>query len=126
MTAIVGRSIPLLVGLALAACQQGSSDGAKTASGDVEHGKQIFTTTCATCHATDGTGIKGLGKSLVGSEYVRKASDDQLVDMITRGRDAKDPLNTTGIAMPPNGGNAALTDKDLRDVVAFVRTLNKG
>jgi mono/diheme cytochrome c family protein len=124
---LLGRSLLLLLcGVMLSGCQKGSTDGAKTASADVEHGKQIFTTTCATCHATDGTGVKGLGKSLVASEYVRKASDDQLVDMITRGREAKDPLNTTGVAMPPNGGNAALTEKDLRDVVAFVRTLTKG
>jgi disulfide bond formation protein DsbB len=32
-------------------------------------------------------------------------------------------LNTTGIAMPPKGGNAALTTKDIQDVVAYVRAL---
>jgi len=121
------RMLPVCFGLLLSACQKGPTEGGgQSAAGDVEHGKQVFTTTCATCHATDGTGVKGLGKSLVASEYVRKSSDDQLVEMISRGRDAKDPLNTTGVAMPPNGGNAALVDKDLRDVVAFLRGLNKG
>ena len=117
----------MLLGALLCACQKSSTEGSgETAGADVAHGEQIFMTTCATCHGTDGTGVKGLGKGLVGSEYVHKASDDQLVQMITKGRDAKDPLNTTGIAMPPNGGNAALGDKDLHDVVAYVRKLTKG
>jgi len=114
----------VLVGATLGSCQKSSTEGgAQTAGADVKHGEQIFMTTCATCHGTDGTGVKGLGKGLVGSEFVHKASDDQLVQMIMKGRDAKDPLNTTGVAMPPNGGNAALGDKDLHDVVAYVRTL---
>jgi mono/diheme cytochrome c family protein len=108
----------------LIACQKSEEPGAaKTATGDSEHGKQIFLTLCATCHAADGTGVKGLGKSLVTSEYVHKASDEQLVRLVENGREAKDPLNTTGIAMPPKGGNAALTAKDIQDVVAYVRTL---
>jgi mono/diheme cytochrome c family protein len=107
----------------VAGCQS-SDQGGGQASAEKAHGQQIFTTTCATCHGTDGTGIKGLGKSIVASEFVKKASDDQLVDLLTKGRDAKDPLNTTGVAMPPKGGNAALSEKDLRDVVLYVRTLN--
>jgi disulfide bond formation protein DsbB len=108
----------------LIACQKAEEPTAtKTAIGDAEHGKQIFLTLCATCHGADGTGVKGLGKNLVTSEYVHKATDDQLVELVERGREAKDPLNTTGIAMPPKGGNAALTTKDIQDVVAYVRTL---
>jgi hypothetical protein len=33
-----------------------------------------------------------------------------------------DPLNTTGIQMPPKGGNPLLEDQDLRDIVALIRT----
>jgi disulfide bond formation protein DsbB len=114
----------ILLGSMLAACQKSEDAGAaKTAAGDTAHGKQIFLTLCATCHGPEGGGVKGLGKNLVTSEYVHKASDEQLVAMIEMGREAKDPLNTTGIAMPPKGGNAALTPKDIQDVVAFVRTL---
>jgi cbb3-type cytochrome c oxidase subunit III len=121
-------AVATLVGALVCGCQKGSNEGggAKTASGDSKHGEQIFMTTCATCHGADGKGIKGLGKSLVDSEFVHKASEEQLVQMIAKGRDAKDPLNSTGVAMPPNGGNAALTENDLRDVVAYVRALTKG
>jgi mono/diheme cytochrome c family protein len=116
-----------LVALA-AACEKGSSSdggggGTQTASGDAAHGQQLFTTTCATCHGVDGTGVKGLGKNLTTSEFVHKSSADQLVAMVMKGRDQKDPLNSTGIAMPPKGGNPALSDKDIQDVVAFVKTL---
>ncbi len=94
----------ILLACSLIACQKADEPAAtKTATGDREHGKQIFLTLCATCHAADGTGVKGLGKSLVASEYVHKASDEHLEQLIERGRDAKDPLNTTGIAMPPKG-----------------------
>ena len=116
----------MVLGAMLCACQKSSTEGGgETAGADVAHGEQIFMATCATCHGTDGTGVKGLGKGLIGSEFVGKATDDQLVQMIMKGRDAKDPLNTTGVAMPPNGGNAALGEKDLHDVVAYVRKLTK-
>lgn len=113
----------LAAAIAAAACQHGGETAGKGGSGDAAHGQQIFVATCATCHGADGKGVKGLGKSLSPSEFVRKSSDTDLVLMIARGREPGDPQNTTGIAMPPNGGNAALTEKDLRDVVAYLRTL---
>jgi disulfide bond formation protein DsbB len=36
-----------------------------------------------------------------------------------------DPLNTTGIAMPPKGGNPALTDGQIVDIVAYLRSIQK-
>lgn len=41
------------------------------------------------------------------------------------GRPVNDPLGTTTIAMPPKGFNPALSDKDIRAAVAYLRTLNK-
>jgi mono/diheme cytochrome c family protein len=40
------------------------------------------------------------------------------------GRQPTDPLNTTGQLMPAKGGNPALTDEDLYNVVAYIRSLN--
>jgi hypothetical protein len=45
--------------------------------------------------------------------------------MVANGRPVNDPLNATKIAMPPKGGNPALSNKDIRDAVASLRTLNK-
>jgi disulfide bond formation protein DsbB len=66
-----------------------------------------------------------LGKSLHASEseFVRTQSDDALVEFIKVGRQPDDPANTTGIAMPPKGGNPAITDGDLYNIVAWLRTL---
>jgi disulfide bond formation protein DsbB len=89
----------------------------------VAAGQQLFIT-CAACHGPDAQGIDGLGKTLVGSEFVNGLSDSGMVDFIKVGRDPSDPLNTTGVAMLPKGGNPDLTDDDLFDIVAYIRSLN--
>jgi disulfide bond formation protein DsbB len=64
-----------------------------------------------------------LGPALTTSEFVAGLTDDGLVAFLIVGRPDTDPANTTGIAMPPRGGNTSLTDDDLRAVVAYLRTL---
>jgi disulfide bond formation protein DsbB len=118
------RSTRLLVvaaALAVVAGCENKSGGSAAA----DRGKLQFVASCATCHGPEGGGVKGLGKSLIVSSYVKQHSDDELVAMIDKGREGGDPLNTTGVTMPPKGGNAALTEADLRDVVSFLRTINK-
>jgi disulfide bond formation protein DsbB len=44
---------------------------------------------------------------------------------LKKGRPASDPANTTKVDMPPKGGNPALTDQDLADIVTYVRSLQK-
>jgi mono/diheme cytochrome c family protein len=48
-----------------------------------------------------------------------------LVEFIKVGRDAGDPLNTTGVAMPPKGGNPAMSEQEVADIVAFVRSIHQ-
>ncbi|MFN8475653.1 MAG: cytochrome c [Anaerolineae bacterium] len=124
----------LVVAVVAAACGGGgggatapSSGGqaAAKSAGDAAHGKTVFTQTCASCHGPAGQGIQGLGKDFTTSAFVKSQTDQQLVDFVKKGRPATDPANTTKVDMPPKGGNNALTDKDLLDVVAFVRTLQK-
>lgn len=81
-------------------------------------------TTCVACHGPTGEGIPNLGKDLVHSEFVTGLSDAELVDFIKKGREATHPLNTTGIAMLPKGGNPALTDDQIRDIVAYMRSIH--
>lgn len=87
-------------------------------------GETVFHTICMACHGFNGEGIQGLGKSLVGSEFVNSLADDELAAFIIKGRDVSDPLNTTGIMMPPRGGNPALSDQDVNHTVSFIRSLN--
>ncbi|MER3467092.1 MAG: hypothetical protein C4312_00305, partial [Thermoflexus sp.] len=92
--------------------------------GDPAKGKELFAGTCASCHGPDAKGIPGLGKDLTTSAFVRQQTDAQLLEFIKKGRPATDPANTTGVDMPPKGGNPALTDQDLADIIAFIRTFN--
>jgi mono/diheme cytochrome c family protein len=94
-------------------------------AGDAAHGAELFVSTCAACHGQDATGIPGLGKDLVNSEFVSGLSDQELVEFINTGRPADDPANTTGVAMPPKGGNSSLTDQDVMDIVAHIRSLGQ-
>lgn len=104
-----------------AAPDGGGSDDA--GGGDAAAGEAIYQGTCSACHAPDASGIDGLGPALANSEFVQSMSTEELVAFIEIGRDAGDPENVTGVAMPPRGGNPALTDEDLLDVVAWLYTL---
>jgi mono/diheme cytochrome c family protein len=135
----MAKKLPILVfvlALLAAACGGGSSTdtpattsaGEQTSAapvgGDVAAGEKIYTGTCAACHAPDGTGVEGLGKPIVGSEFIAGLTNQELVDFVKVGRDPSDPANTTGVGMPPKGGNPSLSETDLADVVAFIKSIN--
>ena len=44
---------------------------------------------------------------------------------LKEGRAAEDLLNTTGVEMPPRGGDPDLSDQDLRNIAAFLRSINE-
>lgn len=101
----------------------GGGERGGATSGDAGAGAGVYSATCQACHGPDAVGIEGLGKALAASEFVQSQSDDELVTMIAVGRSSSDPENTTGVAMPPKGGNPSLSDGDLQNVVAYIRTL---
>lgn len=89
----------------------------------VQRGKTLYGRVCATCHGSDARGMPSLGKSLRDSSFSQSLSDDELADFLKSGRSASHPLNQTGIDMPPKGGDPSISDEDLADLVAFLRTL---
>ncbi len=93
--------------------------------GDAAKGKEVYAGTCAACHGPTGEGVKGLGKDLTTSTFVTGLSDAELLAFVKKGRDVSDPLNTTKIMMPPKGGNPALDDASIMDVIAFIRSIHK-
>lgn len=97
---------------------------APAASGDSANGEALYNGSCIACHGPNGEGIEGLGKPWVGSDFINTSTDEAMVAFLNVGRPTDDPLNTTGIAMLPKGGNTSLTDADLLDLVAYMRTLN--
>ena len=94
-------------------------------AGDAKNGETLFNQTCIACHGPGGVGVQGLGKDMTTSTFIKDLDDAQLLEFIKKGRDASDPLNATGVAMPPKGGNPALDDAKLMDIIAYIRTLNK-
>jgi len=93
--------------------------------GDAVAGEQTYKGTCIACHGPDAKGVPNLGKSLhpSDSDFISSRTDDELVEYIKVGRTPDDPLNTTGVGMPAKGGNPALSEEDMYNVVAFMRTL---
>ncbi|MFT3685632.1 MAG: c-type cytochrome [Phycisphaerales bacterium] len=129
-----GRRLPKLDPLPPAAPPAPPSQADKAAAlaaagGDADlaeviaSGTKIYAATCAACHGGNGRGIKGLGKDLVESKFVHDTKDDDLLAFVKKGRGPTDPGNTTGVAMPPKGGNPAMSDDDILDVIAYLRTL---
>jgi len=120
----------LVLAMGLAACGGGDSDdsggeeAAAAPSGDATHGKELFNQICIACHGEGGVGIVGLGKDMTSSTFIAGKTDNDLLAFVKVGRPVGDPDNTTGVDMPPKGGNPALTDDDLRDIIAYIRTIN--
>ena len=108
---------------ATAAATTQPGGGEPAAFGDAANGEALYQTSCQACHGPGGEGIEGLGKPWVGSEFINSTSDEDMVEFLKVGRPSDDPLNSTGIAMLPRGGNPSLTDDDLKDLVAYMRTL---
>lgn len=86
--------------------------------GDVAAGKAIYAKRCATCHGPSGEGKESIAKMLkvemhaLGSKEVQAKSDADLKKIITEG---------TGKMKPVTG----LSEKELTDLIAYLRTLTK-
>lgn len=110
-------SAPTVEPTAVAAAEPVDYDPAQ-----VSQGQTLYTSTCLACHGPDARGIPGLGKDLLGSEFVHGLNDEELTQFIIVGRRPWEEGNTTGIDMPARGGNPGLTDDDIHAIVAFLRT----
>lgn len=87
-------------------------------------GHDVFVASCSACHGAQGQGLEGLGKPLVASDFIRAKTDDELLAFIKSGRPIWDPENTTGLDMPPKGGNPALSDEQIHTIIKYIRTLH--
>lgn len=108
-----------------AAAAKQEEPATSTPVGDAMKGKENFAKTCSACHGPEGKGIEGLGKDMTTSEFIAGKNDEEMVAFIKTGRTTSDPLSTTGVDMPPKGGNPALSEDDLYDIVAFIRTIHQ-
>jgi mono/diheme cytochrome c family protein len=95
-----------------------------TDAANAEEGKKLYGQYCASCHGQSGKGDGPAAAALnpkprdhTDKEYMSKLSDDDLMNVIKNGGASigKSPL------MPPWG--ASLKDDQIKDVVAYVRSL---
>lgn len=86
--------------------------------GDATAGKAVYDKKCATCHGETGEGKAAIAKMLkvemrhLGSKEVQAKSDEQL---------RKDTVEGIGKMKPVKG----LTDEEIVNVLAYVRTLKQ-
>ncbi len=105
------------------------SQGGAVAAAAVElkghQGFDVFVASCAACHGQGAEGMEDLGLPLSTSGFVRGKSDSELIAFIKSGRPSWDESNTTGLDMPPKGGNPAVTDEQLQSIVDYLRAVQK-
>ena len=65
--------------------------------------------------------LRGYGSTPSAGEPWSSVSETSLA--ISRVSPPSHPDNTTGIQMPPKGGNPAMSDDDILDIIAYLRTL---
>jgi disulfide bond formation protein DsbB len=92
-------------------------------SARVENGRELFNQTCIACHGVHGQGIPNLGANLQQSAFIARQPDDALVAFIKTGRVPGDPKSVLNLTMPPKGGNPALDDQGIHDIVIYLRAL---
>lgn len=107
------------------AADEPAEESAAMPEGDAAAGEGKFQSTCSACHGPDAKGMPNLGKDMTISEFIAGSSDAELLAFVKVGRSVSDAANTTGVDMPPKGGNPVLSDQDLADIIAFIRTLEE-
>jgi mono/diheme cytochrome c family protein len=99
--------------LVAAVCLVGSVARAQ----DVANGEKIYKAKCAMCHGPDGKGETAAGKSTKARDFamdeVKKESDATWTDIVVKGKNK----------MP--GYDKKLSDAEVKDVVAYIRSLSK-
>jgi len=78
-----------------------------------QSGADTYKAKCAMCHGADGSGKAAMGTKDLGSAEIQKMSDADLTGVVTNGKGK----------MPAYKGK--LTDAQIKDVVAYIRTLKK-
>lgn len=84
-------------------------------------GQDIYKQTCIACHGADGKGTLPGAPDFTNAKGPLRQSDEVLIKRVTEG--FKSPGSP--MAMPAKGGNAALTDADIVEVIRYLRKFRK-
>ena len=82
-----------------------------------DSGEKVYKAKCAMCHGPDGAGATPAGKATKARDFcsdeVKKETDDEWTQIILKGKNK----------MP--GYDKKISDAEVKDVVAYIRTLCK-
>jgi len=110
--------IALFAGSILFSCLAHADANPKAQNGDVARGKSLFVRYCTGCHGPEGGGdgyrfARGPDAPNLTSPSIKKKSDADLLKTLHEGKPNMPPWETR------------LSEKESRDVLAYVRTLAK-
>jgi len=94
---------------AAAAAPQPAAAAPQAAASTAPEGKKVFDTTCTACHTAGIAGAPKLGDKAAWAPRI-KTGIDALMQSALKGKGA----------MPPKGGNAALSDAEVRAAIEFM------
>ncbi len=127
ISALVALAIPAIVALTAITTLADSSPlpspsgTAAALPGDPGKGATLYAQNCTTCHGASLEG--GIGAVLNPIDKLPGVANlldpNFLIDIIANGRTPQ-PGDPKQIAMPPKGGNASLTDQDVKDLAAYI------
>jgi|SRR5579859_1278562 len=104
-------SAPWLVATAAVCLLGGSPASAQDA------GEKVYKAKCASCHGADGAGATPVGKATKARDFcsdeVKKETDEEWTQIVVKGKNK----------MP--GYDKKITEAEIKDVVAYIRSLCK-
>ncbi|WP_144547649.1 c-type cytochrome [Bacillus sp. X1(2014)] len=96
-------------------------DAPKTISGDPERGKAQFNLYCLNCHGEAGVGKEKMGTALSNPQYLKYTTDKQIWIDAAYGREE----TRMGPSLKGLEGARQLKEKDITDIVTYIRSLEK-
>jgi mono/diheme cytochrome c family protein len=90
----------------------------------ISRGQTVYMQVCFACHQPTGLGLPGMFPPLAGSDWASAKKPDRMIRMVLHGFTGPitingKPFTTPAPLMPPQG--AALSDKQIADVLSYVR-----
>ncbi len=106
-----------VVGVALATSIVLTGTAGAEQPASVQAGEAIYGQTCVACHGEDGTGAIPGAPDFTRPDGVLSKSDEVLLRHVKEGYKSPGSL----MAMPPRGGNPALSDRDLKSALLYIK-----
>jgi cytochrome c5 len=111
---VVDPNAPAPVAVAVAAVAAPGAAAPAAAGGDAAKGKSVYDAACMACHAAGVAGAPKAGDKAAWAPRL-KTGKDALFASVMKGKGA----------MPPKGGNASLSDGDVKAAVEYLTGLAK-